>query len=142
MYLNTALTGELKGWQLNSHYRNQWHKIDAYQTTVLGVQKNLSKYKAGLGVTTLNDQSGYGSLSTTHTGINTAKRFGKKDTFEVPLGLKIDLGQKNVNDLTLTFGDQIDNRYGFTLDSTNSNPQQNNVNYINLTVGIDFKIFR
>ncbi len=142
MYLNPALTGELKGWQLNSQYRNQWHKIDAYQTTVLGVQKNVSKYKAGLGVTILNDQAGDGSLNTTHAGINTAKRFGKQDTFEVALGLKIDFGQKSVDYSKWTFGDQIDNRYGFTLDSINSDPQQNKVNYMNLTVGIDFKIFR
>ena len=142
MYLNPALTGELKGWQLNSQYRNQWHKIDAYQTTVLGVQKNVSKYKSGLGVTILNDQAGDGSLNTTHAGINAAKRFGKQDTFEVALGLKIDFGQKSVDYSNWTLGDQIDNRYGFTLDSIYSDPQQNKVNYMNLTVGIDFKIFR
>lgn len=142
MYLNPALTGELKGWQLNSHYRNQWHKIDAYQTTALGVQKQLSKYNAGVGVSVLNDQAGDRALNTTHAGLNAAKRFGKQDTFEIALGLKIDFGQKSVDYSKLTFGDQIDNRYGFTLDSTNFNPHQNNVSYMNLTVGIDLNIFR
>ena len=94
-----------------------------------------------MGLTLLNET--FGSETFGHTGLNMSKILGKKDTFQISLGLKIDFGQSD-NSLpqSLIFGDQIDNQFGFTNPTNESALIPSKVNYLYTTGGIDFKIFK
>ena len=142
MFLNPALTGELKGWLINGHFRSQSYGFAGNSiASVVGIQKQISKYSTGLGLTLLNES--FGPETFGHAGLNMSKILGKKDTFQIALGLKIDFGQSN-NSLpqSLIFGDQIDNQYGFINPTNELALIPSKVNYLNTTTGIDFKIFK
>lgn len=136
MYLNPALTGKDMGWQTNLQYRHQWPKIGLWSTTNFGVQKQLTKYNAGLGFTIMNDVTGEGTINTSYAGFNYARFFNFSDDFNVSLGAKGELIGKSVAWEKLTFGDQIDARYGFVVPTTSEVPASF-INYVNFSLGTD-----
>lgn len=141
MYLNPALTGSLMGWQTNLQYRNQWPSISAFQTYNFGVQKQITKYKTGLGLTVMNDFAGDGVINTTYAGLNYSRKFKLSESTKLSIGAKVELINKAIDWGVLTFGDMIDSRFGF-VGSSDSPEVASSIKSPNFTMGADLKVLK
>lgn len=142
MYLNPALTGHLMGWQANTQYRNQWPGIsNAYVTYNLGIQKQLTKYNTGLGLRLLNDQAGNSTINTTGLGLNYARWFSANDNFQIAFGMEAEFQQKSLDLSKLTFGDMIDNRFGFE-GTTSETDFITGISFVNFAIGTHALVYK
>lgn len=136
MYLNPALTGELKGFVTNAQYRNQWPNISGnYVTSLFGIQKRFDSLGLGVGVNLIHDEAGQATLATTGIGLVVSKWFktGKKSA--ISLGFNASYYEKTIDVSKLTFGNMIDPKTGFTND-TNSTSLNTSVSYLTLSAGL------
>ena len=141
MYLNPALTGNVMGWQSSMQWRNQWPSIDGYVTSNIGVQKQLTKFNTGLGIKILNDQAGNGTINTAAMGLNYSRGIAINKNFEFRIGSEVEFRQKSIDLSSVSFGDDIDNRYGFNPIDGDERPNNNN-SYVNFGIGSDIKVFK
>ena len=130
MYLNPALTGNVMGWQSSMQWRNQWPAIDGYVTHNFGVQKQLTKFNTGLGIKILNDQAGDGTINTAAMGMNYSRGITINKNFQFRIGAEVEFRQKSIDLSSMSFGDDIDNRYGFN--PIKEGDITNNNSYVNL----------
>lgn len=93
-----------------------------------------------MGLTLLNET--YRPETFGHAGLNMSKILGKKDTFQIALGLKIDFGQKRHNLLSVIPAYPTDDQIGFINPTNELALIPFKVNFFNTTAGIDFKIFK
>ena len=140
MYLNPALTGNVMGWQSSMQWRNQWPSIDGYVTSNIGVQKQLTKFNTGLGIKILNDQAGNGTINTTAMGLNYSRGIAINKNVQFRIGSEVEFRQKSIDLSSMSFGDDIDNRYGFN--PIKEGDITNNNSYVNFGIGSDIKVFK
>jgi len=108
LYLNPALTGQVKQQRLAIASRSQWMKIDgAFNTMGVSYDYNWKRIKSGLGLVVLQDESSNGGFSTFtvaglyayHLRVN-QKLFFNSGVRVAYIQQKLDLGK-------LTFADQL-----------------------------------
>lgn len=139
MYLNPALAGELKGFGVNTNYRNQWPNISGnYVTSLIGIQKRFNKIGLGTGINFIHDNAANGMLLTSGIGIVVSKWFKINEKTGISWGLNSSFYNKYIDINSLTSGDQIDAKLGFT--GSNSDPNLNSTtNYFNFSTGFLLK---
>ena len=67
----------------------------------------------GLGLLVLNDKAGEGTLTSSYSSLIYAYQLNITREFSIRTGLQATYAQKTLDVDKLTFGDQIDPRYGF-----------------------------
>lgn len=114
LYLNPAFAGSNICPRLTINYRNQWPAITgAYVTYNASYDQYFDKISGGLGLLATTDRSGEGALTSSHFSFMYAYRLKVSHKFFINAGLQASYFQKAVDWTKLTFGDQIDPKWGF-----------------------------
>ncbi len=134
LYLNPALAGNNICPRVCINYRNEWPGISGtYVTTSASFDRYVYGIKSGIGILVMNDKAGQGTINTTNiSGIYSYQlHLGKS---AINFGLQATYGQKSVDWSKLTFGDQIDEKYGF-VHNTNE-IQGKKKSFVDLSAGV------
>lgn len=114
LYLNPAFSGSNICPRLTINYRNQWPAISgAYVTYNASYDQYFDEVSGGLGLLATTDRSGEGVLNSTNFSFIYAYRLKVSRTFNINAGVQATYFQKSVDWTKLTFGDQIDPKWGF-----------------------------
>ncbi|MFW6226903.1 MAG: type IX secretion system membrane protein PorP/SprF [Bacteroidota bacterium] len=114
LYLNPAFAGSNICPRLSINYRNQWPAISgAYVNYSAGYDQYFEDIAGGIGLLATTDRSGEGVLTSSNFSFMYAVRLKVSRTFNINAGLQASYFQKSVDWNKLTFGDQIDPKWGF-----------------------------
>lgn len=135
LYANPAFTGSAGQGRVQAAQRIQWPNLSgAFYTTHLGADLTKDKLFLDVGVNYLHDRSGEGILVTNSYGLNIARSIRIYKKLSLRLGVSGSMNARNLDVSKLTFGDQIDSRYGFIYDTQTVIPFPD-VRYINFNLG-------
>ncbi|MFM2286264.1 MAG: hypothetical protein RLZZ543_1761 [Bacteroidota bacterium] len=114
VYTNPAFTGSSGSTRFQAAQRIQWPSIpSSFYTTNLAADFSYEKLPFDFGTFYSYDNAGNGSLITSNLGISLARLFKINKSLNIRLGLSASIASKRLDASLLTFGDQIDSRYGF-----------------------------
>src|SRR5436190_18235724 len=136
LYLNPALAGSARCPRIALNYRNQWPSLSGtFVTYSASYDQHVDAISGGLGVLAVSGRAGDGILNTNmFSGIYSYQLTITRD-FSMRFGFQGTYMQKSLDRTKLTFGDQIDPRYGFIYD-TKENIPNNSVGFMDLSAGI------
>jgi type IX secretion system PorP/SprF family membrane protein len=111
-YNNPAFIGTCESASFDLSYRNQWPQLSSnYLTTILSANQYLGKGN-GVSILYTNDDAAK-TIVTNRIGAGYSKQFTIKDNHHFSIGVQAIYFHKALDLSGLTFGDQIDPRYGF-----------------------------
>lgn len=115
LYLNPAFAGSVVCPRVVMNYRNQWPSIPgSYVTYNASFDMHFNAIGGGLGLLVNSDRAGEGVLTTQSVSLIYSARIRVSREFFIKAGLQAGFFQKSLDFNKLTFGDQIDNQWGFT----------------------------
>lgn len=136
LYLNPAFAGSKVCPRLILNYRNQWPAIPgSYVTYNASFDMHFKTLGGGLGVIIVSDRAGEGVLTTNSASLIYSARIKVTRDFYIKAGLQAGYFQKTLDWNKLTFGDQIDSRWGFSKETNEPRP---NVEGQYSTADVDF----
>ena len=146
--LNPALTGRFDGQlRIAGNYRNQWSTIyNAFTNFSLSADAPILTGRLpeidrlAVGVQALADEQADGALKNTYLSLSTAYHKGLDENgfHSVTIGFQGTYAQKRLNTANLKFEDQLRSD-GFTgITNEIFDPQQLNINYLDLNAGVLF----
>ena len=125
IYLNPAFAGSARCPRLAMNYRNQWPGFDkTYITYNASYDQHVDFLSGGIGLDIMNDKAGAGTMSTTNISGIYAYNLNIARDFSLRFGLQATYVQKKLDWDKLTFGDQIDPRYGFVYTTQEQRPDE------------------
>ena len=131
IYLNPAFAGTNMCPRVNINWRNQWPGISAtFITYSASFDQHSESLHGGLGLLVTTDQAA-NSLQTSRVSGMYSYQLKLYRKFSVRLGMEATFFQKTLDWSKLTFGDMIDPRRGFVL-QTGDQPRGGS------TAGLDF----
>ena len=114
LYLNPAFAGTNDCPRANLNYRDQWPGIGrTYVTTSASWDQHIQAIGGGLGVMVSQDRAGDGNLKTLHASLLYSYRLQVNNTFAMKAGFEASYRRIDLDWSNLTFGDMIDQEYGF-----------------------------
>lgn len=135
LYLNPALAGSAICPRIVMNYRNQWPGIPAtFVTYSASYDQYFEGISGGIGLQAYHDRAGTGIINTNHISGMYAYQLDVDRNFSIKAGFQVTYYQRAIDWTQLTFGDQIDRRYGFIY-NTNETPIENNVNALDFSAG-------
>ena len=136
LYLNPAFAGSSRCPRMVMNYRNQWPGINkTYITYSASYDQHVDALAGGFGMIVTQDAAGDGTINTTNASAIYSYYLPVTNSFSVKAGLQATYAQKSVDWNKLTFGDMIDNRYGFVNTTAEVNPQ-NTVTNMDFSAGL------
>jgi len=137
IYNNPAFTGSAGKARLNVAYRNQWPNIPGnYQTSFLSFDISKERLPFDIGLYSMYDRAGGGTLNTTQLGLSLGRSFKIFKNVSIRLGISGALVSRALDVSKLTFGDQIDSRFGFVYQTNNDIAFYKRANFLNLNAGL------
>jgi type IX secretion system PorP/SprF family membrane protein len=136
LYLNPAFAGSNKCPRVSMNYRNEWPNLSGnYVTYSASYDKYVKNIKGGLGLIATYDQQGRGTINTSMLGLIYSYHLKVNRKFTMLFGARAAYFQKSLDITKLTFGDMIDPRKGFIL---NTGEQIKNANhqFFNTSIGV------
>ncbi len=119
LYLNPAFAGTARCPRLILNYRNQWPAISGtFVTYSASYDQHVDAFNGGIGVQIIRDDAGEGTINTTTASGIYSYQLNVNRNFSMKIGFEATLMQKALDWKKLTFGDMIDPRYGFILQTT------------------------
>lgn len=137
IYLNPAFAGTAICPRLIMNYRNQWPSITgSFVTYNASYDMYVKAISGGIGILATADKAGEGVMSTTTaSGIYSVRvRVGRE--FYLHTGLQASFFQKSIDESKLTYGDQIDNRWGFVRETLEPKLKTENVSQPDFSAGL------
>ncbi len=123
LYLNPAFAGAKVCPRLVMNYRNQWPSIPgSYVTYNASFDMHINAIAGGFGVIVNTDRAGEGVLNTTAAALIYSVRIQLTQDWFLKAGIQAGFFQKSLDWDKLTFGDQIDPKYGFSKDTQEPRP--------------------
>lgn len=123
LYLNPAFAGTSVCPRLIMNYRNQWPSISGnYVTYSASYDQHVENLSGGIGLLFNSDKAGEGTLTTTMVSGIYSYRLQVNRFFSIKAGFQATYFQKSIDWEKLTFGDQIDPRYGFVYFTQETKP--------------------
>ena len=133
MYLNPAFAGTSRCPRFIMNFRDQWPGLSGmYVTYMASYDQHVDALQGGLGLIILNDRQGYGTINATRASGIYSYQLRVNRNFSMKFGLEATFFQKSLDWTKLTFGDQIDDRYGFVYNTSELQPDKTS------TMGVDF----
>ncbi len=125
IYLNPAFAGSVRCPRVALNYRNQWPGLNkTYITYSASYDQHVDALGGGVGLILMNDKAGNGTLnSTTVSGIY-SYNLNVNRNFSIRAGLQATYMQERLDFDKLTFGDQIDPRYGYIYNTQEDRPNE------------------
>ncbi|MEZ5173888.1 MAG: PorP/SprF family type IX secretion system membrane protein, partial [Bacteroidia bacterium] len=135
LYANPAFTGSAGQGRVQAAQRIQWPEIPgSFYTTHIGADITNDKLPLDFGVNYILDNAGSGTLVSNTIGLNLGRSFRIYEDLALRLGVSGSFNSQNLDVSLLTFGDQIDTRYGFIYETQQTIPSPI-VRYINFNLG-------
>lgn len=136
LYLNPAFAGVVRCPRFILNYRNQWPAIPGnYITYSASYDQHIDALNGGIGVLVTNDVAGQGTLNTLNFSGIYSYHLEVNRNFSIKAGFQATYAQRTLDWTKLTFGDQIDSRYGFIY-GTKEAFGPNSVNYVDFSAGL------
>lgn len=136
LYLNPAFAGSARCPRMVLNYRNQWPAIPGnYVTYSASYDQHFDAVSGGLGLLVTNDVAGQGTLITTNVSGIYSYHLPVTRKFSLKAGFQATYSQRRLDWSKLTFGDQIDARYGFIY-STKETFGPNSVSIVDFSAGV------
>ncbi len=135
LYLNPAFAGSKKCPRLILNYRNQWPALSGQFVTTSASYDQYLCGIGGFGLLVTNDNAGEGTLKTMNASLLYAWHQQLNRKVAISAGFQGTYAEKKVDWSKLTFGDMIDPRRGFQL-QTNEVPGRNVARYFDMSAGI------
>lgn len=123
IYLNPAFAGAKRCPRVVMNYRNQWPSISGtFVTYSASFDMHIDKMHGGIGAHFLADRAGEGTLNTFQGSLMYAYQLNVSRKFTLRFAAQATLMQRSLDWSKLTFGDQIDPRYGFVFSTNEVQP--------------------
>jgi type IX secretion system PorP/SprF family membrane protein len=123
LYLNPAFAGTSVCPRVIMNYRNQWPSISGtYVTYSASYDQHVEGLSGGLGLMFSTDKAGEGTLTTNMISGIYSYKLEVNRKFSIKAGFQASYFQKSIDWEKLTFGDQIDPRYGFVYYTQETKP--------------------
>jgi type IX secretion system PorP/SprF family membrane protein len=136
LYLNPAFAGSVRCPRFVMNYRNQWPAIPGnFVTYSASYDQHFDALGGGVGVLVNNDQAGEGTLITTNVSGIYSYHLPVSRKFSIKAGFQATYSQRTLDWTRLTFGDQIDSRYGFIY-NTKETFGPNSVSFVDFSAGV------
>lgn len=136
LYLNPAFAGVVRCPRFILNYRNQWPAIPGnYITYSASYDQHIDGINGGIGILVMNDVAGQGTLNSLNFSGIYSYHLEVNRNFSIKAGFQATYAQRTLDWSKLTFGDQIDSRYGFIY-GTNEVFGPNSVNYVDFSAGL------
>ena len=108
VYLSPSFAGTGGGTRFIMNFRDQWPKLAGdYVTYAFSVDHYLEKFKSGVGLQILRDQSAGGLVNLTNIGLNYNYNFNVSRRWTLHPGIQVYYYARNINYNKLVFSDQI-----------------------------------
>lgn len=136
LYLNPAFAGSVRCPRFVVNYRNQWPAIPGnYVTYSASYDQHFDGIAGGLGVLVTNDVAGDGTLVTTNVSGIYSYHLPVSRNFSIKAGFQATYAQRTLDWTRLTFGDQIDSKFGFIY-ATQETFGPNTVSFVDFSAGV------
>jgi type IX secretion system PorP/SprF family membrane protein len=136
LYLNPAFAGSNKCPRISMNYRNEWPNLSGnYVTYSSSYDKYVKNIKGGIGLLATYDQQGKGTINTSMIGLIYSYHLKVNRKFTMLFGARAAYYQKSLDVTKLTFGDMIDPRKGFVL-NTGDVLQNASRQFFNASLGV------
>ena len=136
LYLNPAFAGSARCPRFILNYRNQWPAIPGnFVTYSASYDQHFDGINGGLGVLVTNDVAGEGTLISTNVSGIYSYHLEVNRNFSIKAGFQATYSQRTLDWSKLTFGDQIDSRFGFVYQTAEQQPSQS-VSYVDFSAGL------
>lgn len=123
LYLNPAFAGTAVCPRVILNYRNQWPSISGtFVTYSASYDQHVDNLSGGIGLLFNSDKAGEGTLTTNMVSGIYSYRLQVSRYFSIKAGFQASYFQKSIDWDKLTFGDQIDPRYGFVYYTQETKP--------------------
>lgn len=132
LYLNPAMAGTNKCPRLVLNHRNQWPALTGnYVTYQASYDQYVEAISGGLGLYAMYDNAGRGTLTEFNINGIYSYQLNLSETFSMVIGFQGTYFQRSLDWSKLTFGDMIDSRRGFVLDTkdTQRGGKKDNVDF-------------
>lgn len=137
LYLNPAFAGvEICPRAIVNHH-NQWTAISGqFVTYSASYDQDISDIGGGVGILTLYDRAGEGTLNTINVSGLYAYHLQVNRYFAIRAGFQVSYQQHDLDWDKLRFGDQIDPRYGFIYETSEIRPSDLSKGYPDFSSGL------
>ena len=135
LYLNPAFAGSEHCIRSTFNYRNQWPALTGQFITNSASFDKYVCHVGGVGVLLTNDRAGEGTIITNNASLIYSYIFHPSRLFSISAGFQATYAEKKVDWSKLTFGDMIDPRRGFVM-QTNEVPGNGVARYFDMSAGL------
>jgi type IX secretion system PorP/SprF family membrane protein len=136
LYLNPAFAGSVRCPRIVLNYRDQWPNMPGtFVTYAVSYDQYVSSFNGGLGLLVWKDDAGSGTMKTTNISGIYAYQLNVNREFTINAGFQASYMQKSLDWSKLTFGDQIDPRYGFVYTTQEIQNRSSN-SFLDLSAGV------
>lgn len=136
LYLNPAFAGSHGCPRFAMNYRNEWPSLSGnYVTYSASYDQYFRNINGGFGVLATHDQQGSGTIQTSMLGLIYSYHLKVNRKFAMLFGARAAWYQKFLDWDKLSFGDQIDPRRGFIL-QTGDVPRPGNKGFFDASAGM------
>ena len=137
LYLNPAFAGTVVCPRMVLNYRNQWPSIPGtFVTYSASYDQHVDNLSGGLGLLFNSDKAGEGTITTNVISGMYSYRLQVSRFFSIKAGFQATYFQKSIDWTKLTFGDQIDPRYGFIYFTDETKPNELTKGALDFSAGI------
>lgn len=139
LYLNPALAGSAICPRLTMNYRNQWPSISGtFVTYSASYDQYVDGIAGGIGVIVTTDVAGEGALTSTMISGIYSYRLKVSRTLFLNAAFQATYLQRRIDWDNLTFGDQIDPKYGFVNITQERPPDNRTRGFPDFSAGVMF----
>lgn len=137
LYLNPAFAGSVICPRMVLNYRNQWPSISgAFVTYNASYDQHFDKLGGGIGILATSDRQGEGIFATNSFSGIYSYRLEVSREFSIKAALQATFVNRGINWDKLTFGDQIDPKFGFVRNTNDIRPAKDSKNYVDFSTGV------
>ncbi|MGB1316618.1 MAG: PorP/SprF family type IX secretion system membrane protein [Flavobacteriales bacterium] len=136
IYLNPAFAGAKRCPRVSMNYRNQWPAISGtFVTYSASFDMDVNALHGGLAGHFMADRAGEGTLNSFEGSLIYAYRMNISRKFSLRIGAQATIMQRSIDWDKLTFGDQIDPRFGFVYPTNEARPETSKI-FADFSAGI------
>lgn len=137
IYLNPAFAGSAVCPRMVLNFRDQWPSITGtFVTYGASYDQHFERLSGGVGIMFLGDRAGQGTINTNSISAMYSYKLDINRKFSFRAALQATFQQKTLNWDNLTFGDMIDERYGFVYDTQEIRPGTLTKGYVDFSAGL------
>lgn len=137
IYLNPAFAGSAVCPRMVLNFRDQWPSITGtFVTYSAAYDQHFDRLSGGVGILFMGDRAGQGTINTNAISAIYSYKLDVNRKFSMRAALQATFQQKTLNWDNLTFGDMIDERYGFVYNTQEIRPGSLTKGYVDFSAGL------